>query len=136
MQNHYLWLLMFLVKSRNVTLTEKKVTLAVFLESKLIILPVISEQYVATSRESRQGHEMTDSHIVLVFPRVIHPMSRRMLAKSISFGSDHRGCSCLFIVHRDCLHGSDAEESIAALEQTSEQQTVDAGLEWEGGCCC
>lgn len=50
-----------------------------------------------------------------------------MLTKAISFGPDHRGCSCLFIVHHHCLHGSDASESIAALEQTSEQQTVEAG---------
>lgn len=27
-----------------------------------------------------------------------------------------------------CLHGSDAPQSIAASEQTSEQQTVDAGM--------
>lgn len=50
-----------------------------------------------------------------------------MLTKAISCGPDHRGCSCLFIVHHHCLHGSDAPESIAALEQTSEQQTVEAG---------
>lgn len=50
-----------------------------------------------------------------------------MLTKAISFGPDHRGCSCLFIVHHHCLHGSDAPESIAALEQASEEQTVEAG---------
>ena len=55
-------------------------------------------------------------------------MKHYMLTKAISFGLDHRGCSCLFIVHHYCLHGShDAPESIVASEQTNEHQTVEAG---------
>lgn len=47
-----------------------------------------------------------------------------MLTKAIGFGPDHRGCSCLVIVHHHCLHGSDAPESIAPFEQTSEENTL------------
>uniref|UniRef100_A0AAQ4P512 RNA-binding protein Musashi homolog 2 n=1 Tax=Gasterosteus aculeatus aculeatus TaxID=481459 RepID=A0AAQ4P512_GASAC len=54
---------------------------------------------------------------------------RMLLTKAIGFGPHKRGCSCLCIVHHHCPHGSDAPESIAASEQTSEQQTKEAVLE-------
>lgn len=45
-----------------------------------------------------------------------------MLTKAIGSGPDHRGCSCLLIVHHHCLHGSDAPQSIAPFQQTSEEK--------------
>lgn len=47
-----------------------------------------------------------------------------MLTKAIGSGPDHRGCSCLLIVHHHCLHGSDASQSIAPFQQTSEEKPL------------
>lgn len=61
-------------------------------------------------------------------PLVMLQMKRRAATKAIAFPRYHRGCSCLFIVHHYCLHGSDdAPQSIVASERTSEQPSVEAG---------
>lgn len=87
---------------------------------------------VASSMKSRGDHELSDSensHIVPLFSLILSTRwSITCLQRPSVLAPDHRGCSCLFIVHHHCLHGSDdAPESIVALEQTSEQQTVEAG---------